>query len=67
MEPTKDGYYKFVDQNLNGNAEHVASCCNKAPAGLKNNRNLRINNGIFTFRDVGTSADHDRACLMVYV
>lgn len=31
---TKEGYYKFVDHNLNDNAEHVASCCNKAPAGL---------------------------------
>lgn len=30
----KESYYKFVDQNIKDNAEHVPSCCHKPPAGL---------------------------------
>lgn len=30
----KENYYKFVDQNIKDNAEHVPSCCHKPPAGL---------------------------------
>lgn len=31
----KENYYKFVDQNIKDNAEHVPSCCHKPPAGLR--------------------------------
>ena len=27
----KEGYYKFVDQNVKENAEHKPSCCNRPP------------------------------------
>jgi hypothetical protein len=30
----KEDYYKFVDQNIKDNAEHVPSCCHKPPSGL---------------------------------
>ncbi|TMM42400.1 cation transporter [Colwellia ponticola] len=30
----KENYYKFVDQNIKDNAEHVSSCCHKPPTGL---------------------------------
>lgn len=29
----KEGYYKFVDQNMQENIKHKPSCCSRAPAG----------------------------------
>jgi len=31
----KEGYYRFVDQNMMENSKHKPSCCNRSPRGTK--------------------------------
>ena len=31
----KEGYYRFVDQNVKDNSHALPHCCNKAPTGAK--------------------------------
>lgn len=33
----KEGYYKFVDQNVKDNAKHRPTCCNRTPTEAKKN------------------------------
>ena len=34
----KEGYYKFIDQNVKDNAEHDPHCCNSLPKTLPGSR-----------------------------
>jgi hypothetical protein len=34
----KEGYYRFVDQNVKDNAKAVSHCCNKPPIGAKSKK-----------------------------